>query len=370
MYNLAGNRQQATGHSFIVDEELSKRIKSLRFLLIVFVVFIHNNVTEVDFSSKTEIYEIPFYVEKIRYLISGIITRVSVPLFFFISGFLLYAKKTEYVTTLKKKCRTILIPYTIWNILAVVFYFTAQSFSFTKPYFVNNIIRNFEIIDWIDIFIGKFTELRGYQYPLVYPFWFLRDLFILYLLYKLIKKLVDLFPFGTFVILCLLWLNNIKFYIVSNEALLYFTCGYYVVKYSLNYRTLDNLRLFDVLMAYIVTIIIELFFYEYVPTIHKINVIVGSIVFIKLTHYFIQNIKMNSMLIWLEEYAFFVYAIHEPCLTIMKKLSVRIIPMRGGFILLQYFGVVFLGILIFLCTGIILKKLFPKLYSILTGGRL
>jgi surface polysaccharide O-acyltransferase-like enzyme len=309
-------------------------------------------------------------VEKIRYLISEIIARVAVPLFFLISGFLLYAKETKYVTILKKKCRTILIPYILWNVLAVIFYFTAQSFSFTKPYFVNNIIGNFEFIDWVDVFIGKFTELRKYQYPLVYQFWFLRDLFILYLLYKLIKKLVDLFPFGTFVILCLLWLNNINIYVVSNEALLYFTIGYYIIKYSLNYKTLDNLKLFDVLMIYIVTIIIELFFIKYVPTIHKINVIVGGIVFIKLTYYFVQNIRINNMLTWLEGYAFFVYAIHEPCLTIMKKLSVRIIPMEGGFVLLQYFGVVFLGIIIFLGVGIIIKKLVPKLYGILTGGRI
>jgi surface polysaccharide O-acyltransferase-like enzyme len=179
----------------IVDSILSKRINSLRFLLIVFVVFIHNYVTEVNFSGGTEIYEIPLYVEKIRYLISQIIARVAVPLFFLISGFLLYIKETKYTTTLRKKCRTILLPYILWNILSIIFFFIAQSFSFTKPYFANNIIRNFDLIDWIDVFIGKFTTLRQYQYPLVYQFWFLRDLFILYLLYKLIKKIVDKFPF-------------------------------------------------------------------------------------------------------------------------------------------------------------------------------
>jgi fucose 4-O-acetylase-like acetyltransferase len=333
------------------------------------VVFIHNYVTEVNFTDKTEIYEIPFYVEKIRYLISQIIARVAVPLFFLISGFLLYIIETKYATTLKKKCRTILLPYILWNILSIIFFFAAQSFSFTKPYFVNNIIRNFGVIDWIDVFIGKFTALRKYQYPLVYQFWFLRDLFILYLLYIVIKKIVDKFPFSAFVILCLLWLNNINI-IISNEALLFFTLGYYVVKYSLDYKKLDAIKLVDIIVVYITTITIELFFSKYVPTVHKINIIVGSIIFIKLTNYFIQNIKVNKMLIWLEKYAFFVYAIHEPCLTIMKKLSVKIIPMKGCWILLQYFGIAFFGIIIFLIAGIIIKKLFPKTYSILTGGRI
>jgi fucose 4-O-acetylase-like acetyltransferase len=327
-------------------------------------------VTTVNFTDGTEIYEIPLYVEKVRYSISQLIARVAVPLFFLISGFLLYIKETKYTITLKKKCRTILLPYILWNILSIILFFTAQSFSFTKPYFVNNIVRNFGIVDWIDVFIGKFTALRQYQYPLVYQFWFLRDLFILYLLYKIIKKLVDKFPFGTFVMLCLLWVNNINIYIVSSEALLFFTLGYYAVKYSLDIKKIDGIQLFDILFIYIMTIVIELFFINYVPTIHKINIIVGSIIFIKSTYYFVQNIKTKRILIWLEKYAFFVYAIHEPCLTILKKLSVRIIPMRGGFILLQYFLIAFFGIIIFLGIGIIFRKISPKLYGILTGGRI
>ena len=350
------NKQRAIGN---VDVCLSNRIDSLRFLLIVFVVFIHNHITEVNFADRAEIYEIPLYVEKIRYLFSQIIARVAVPLFFLISGYLLYVKETDYTMIIKKKCRTILLPYILWNVLSVIFYFVAQSFSFTKPYFANILIRNFGIIEWLDVF----------RCPLVYQFWFLRDLFILFLLCKILKKLVDIFPFATFVALCLLWVNNINIYIVSNEALLFFVLGYYSVKYSLDYKKLDGIKSIDIAVVYLTGITVELFFSEYVPTIHKINIIVGSIVLIKTSYYFIRNAKIKNILIRLEPYAFFVYAIHEPYLTVLKKLSVRIIPMRGGWILLQYFGIAFLGIIIFLGIGVAVKRLFPKLYGILTGGR-
>jgi hypothetical protein len=53
----------------------------------------------------------------------------------------------------------------------------------------------------------------------------------------------------------------------------------------------------------------------------------------------------------------------------MKKLSVRIIPMHGGWILLQYFGIALLGIVVFLGISIVVRKIFPKMYVILTGGR-
>jgi hypothetical protein len=54
----------------------------------------------------------------------------------------------------------------------------------------------------------------------------------------------------------------------------------------------------------------------------------------------------------------------------MQKLSVKIIPMCGFWILLQYFSVNIVGIIIFVLIGVIVQKLFPKLYKILTGGRI
>jgi fucose 4-O-acetylase-like acetyltransferase len=171
MYNL----QTPT----LIDRNLSKRINSLRFLLIVFVVFIHNNPTEVNFAGGTEIYTIPGYVNIIRELLFNIIASIAVPLFFLISGFLLYVKETKFVIVLQKKIQTILLPYIIWHILTIAFFFVAQSFSFTKPYFVTLIVRNFNVLDWIGVFIGKTGIFAERGMPLVYQFWFLRDLFIL-----------------------------------------------------------------------------------------------------------------------------------------------------------------------------------------------
>jgi hypothetical protein len=88
-----------------------------------------------------------------------------------------------------------------------------------------------------------------------------------------------------------------------------------------------------------------------------------------LTHYFINNGKLYKKLAWLEKYAFFVYAIHGIALIIMQKLSVKIMPMHDGWILLQYFSVTIIGIVIFVLLGVLVSKLFPKLFTILTGGR-
>jgi hypothetical protein len=120
---------------------------------------------------------------------------------------------------------------------------------------------------------------------------------------------------------------------------------------------------------YITTIILSLFFREKIPIISAINVIVGIMFFIKLSYSFIKESKTYKILAWLEQYAFWVYATHGIAIAVMIKLSVKIMPMNGGWLLVHYFIVTLLCIFILLGIGIIFRKMFPKVFSILTGGR-
>jgi hypothetical protein len=234
----------------------------------------------------------------------------------------------------------------------------------------DHLIKNYGLIDWIDVFVGKFTERREYNYPFVYQFWFLRDLFILNILFIWIKKLVDKFPFGTFILITILWTNNIKIYIVSPEALLFFTFGYYIVKYNLTEKNIDAIKTIDLSVIYGITIIFEYLFVEIMPTLHKVNIIIGCIFFLKISHHFIKNIKLYGVLSWLEKYQFIVYAVHGVIMPQLLKVYIRIIPLNGIFILLGYFFMILFGIFVSLMIGILFKKLLPKIYAISTGGRI
>jgi fucose 4-O-acetylase-like acetyltransferase len=107
-----------------------------------------------------------------------------------------------------------------------------------------------------------------------------------------------------------------------------------------------------------------------VNIIHKINIIIGSMFFIKLTYYFIKTKKLYRILSWLEKYTFIVYAFHGIIVGILQKLFVRIMPMQGIYVFVEYFGVVLLGILLCITTGMLLKKISPKVYAIIKGGRI
>jgi fucose 4-O-acetylase-like acetyltransferase len=341
-------------------------------LLIVFVVIIHNGISVKSFSQRNIIALIPDYVENVQRLI-GIITAIAVPMFFLFSAYFLYLKEQKYVPVMKKKCRTILLPYLLWNLLLVLFYFLMQTLPFTKQFFMtdpDHLIKNYGIIDWIDVFVGKLTERREYQYPFVYQFWFLRDLFILNIFFLFIKKIVDRFPLGIFVLFLIFWTNNIEIYIVSPEALLFFTSGYYIVKYDMGIKNINQIKTLDISVFYIITVILEYFFNNSMPILHKVNILMGCIFFLKISDCFIKNIKLYKTLVWLEKYQFIVYAIHGIIIPQLLKIYIKTIPLNGVFILIGYFVMIFFGVFISLIFGIIFKKLLPKMYGILTGGRI
>jgi hypothetical protein len=86
------------------------------------------------------------------------------------------------------------------------------------------------------------------------------------------------------------------------------------------------------------------------------------------TSYFgFPSLKPDSSV---EKYQFIVYAIHGIIIPQLLKIYIRIIPLNGVYILLGYFFMILFGVFVSLVFGIILKKLFPQLYGILTGGRI
>lgn len=351
-----------------IDNETSNRITSLRFLLIIFVILIHSNIKEMKFSNYTITYNIPFYVTLIKTLLSEIIASPAIPIFFLFSGYLLYIKDYSYRDQMKKKSKTLLLPYLYWTILNILFYFIAQSFEFSKPYFTNQntIIRNFEFWDWIDIFFGAFTKRA--PFPLVYQFWFLRDLIVLTFLYIPIKKIINRFPAAFLALIIILWLININLYIIQPDSLLFFSLGYYLIKYDFSFKTLDKINYYTLIPFVTIGIILQIV-YNNLIFIKYINILSIMLLYLKLTEYLISNKKVYHLLSLLSGYTFFVYAAHEPLLAILKKITVKIIPMQGSYILLQYFTIVFMGVTIPLMLGIYIRKFTPRIYNRITGMR-
>ena len=145
--------------------------------------------------------------------------------------------------------------------------------------------------------------------------------------------------------------------------------GYYIVKYNIDYKHLDNIKIGDMSIMYGAAIAVRLFFGEIIPVIGHINILAGALFLIRISGYLIKSKKVYQMLLGLEKQQFFIYAAHGVFLAVLVKGSAKIMPMNGGWLLIHYFGICILCIIILTGTGIMFKKLLPKVFSVLTGGR-
>ena len=101
-----------------MNKILSDKIRIISFLCTVMVVFRHSlNLQAFGLSSDGNL-----HVAVIEYGISKI-TEVAVPYFFIISGYFFlrhsYYGNGEYMTMVRKKIRTLFVPFLFWNIVGV-----------------------------------------------------------------------------------------------------------------------------------------------------------------------------------------------------------------------------------------------------------
>lgn len=181
----------------------SQALDLLRFPLAVVIVIIHVfsnrgsgiifNGNEIDFSNAV-------FFEEIKCFIDGFLREQSVPIYFFISGFVFFLSvewsREKYIQKLKNRVHTLLIPYLIWNTIALLLMVVSQVYfasflafpmSSWNPTFGN-------ILSCYWVYTGQLfgIEIPGAVNPIDAPLWFVRDLMIVVLctpvLYRLMKR--------------------------------------------------------------------------------------------------------------------------------------------------------------------------------------
>lgn len=165
----------------------------------------------------------------------------------------------------------------------------------------------------------------------------------------------------------------IQLYFVVSQALFFYTLGLYWGYYDIPlFEMCDKITWKEIAVMYFL-----FFIYTYTigngdhSTEHYFMVICSCVILLKFSAFLIQSEKMYSICSYIAGFSFFLFAIHYPILNdVVSKLWIRFFPMKNTFFcLLQYFIPSLIVILIGTLIGIILKKLCPPLFHILTGGR-
>lgn len=214
----------------------SEVISQLRFPMIVLVTFAHSyGKVEEGFSllaSDWNTYEF------LKLLVSQTLVKVSMPVFFIMSGYLFFANVDKWdVATYKKKIlrriKTLLIPYLIWNLLMAI-----KLKAFSMSMFWVHWASAGRQVDWF----GREQLMTA---PANMPLWFLRDLMVVSLLTPIIYILVRKLGYWLMFVFTVLYLSGVCAFIpgLSAYAVFFFTLGAFL---SIRKRDLiENLKRFE-----------------------------------------------------------------------------------------------------------------------------
>jgi surface polysaccharide O-acyltransferase-like enzyme len=206
-----------------------------------------------------------------------------------------------------------------WSLSGIAFYLALQSIPQTAKFFSKGHIVDFTARQWLQtIFIN----------PIPYQLWFVRDLMVLIilspLLYQGIKhywRLLLALAFIGWILVPDVWQN-------SSEALLFFIVGASLSVHQPQ-RIENNYARFSIIWMFFWMLLVLLktaLQFANVPQelifgIFKLSVLVG--VFACWSFYdrlFRDTQNTNKALLKLSAFTFFIYASHEPVLTVFKKV--------------------------------------------------
>lgn len=344
-----------------MTKEESDRIRIVKWIAIVMVVFLHIYTTEVNFADGKNAVALPEWLLLLETGVSQVISRCGVPTFFLFSAVLLFRADHSYGEVIRKKAKTLLVPYLIWNSFWIAVFAVLQSLSFTAPYFSgsNTPILQCSVKEWFGLYgIGQ-------EYPQCYPLWFMRDLMAVVLLFPLIKTVAKRYP-NT--VLCLgMALSILPFSFWGKAALAWFLIGAAVVQKKGTLMIFDHYSVALIGAVYFVCAAAALFL-EY-PIIRNISVLVGIVFWLRLSKEIYDREKLRQIFLRLSESVFMIYVLHEMTLSSVRKLCFRLLPAKPLFWLLEYL-LIPIGVMAgCILAGNIFKKVLPGWYRIATGER-
>jgi surface polysaccharide O-acyltransferase-like enzyme len=360
-----------------IGDTTSSRIEALRFPLIVGVVFIHGAAVlhtpsgVFDFE-HTQIPWVDFIVSISQYLVD-----VSVPLFFAISGYLFFSGEwswKNYSAKLRRRIHTLLIPFLFWSLATLAVLAAAESIPQTRMYFADATwpeIHSLSFFRCISVLFGIFEH-----YPLLHPFWFLRDLMALVVFAPLIHFVFHNKRGGLFLVALFIWLYG-PLWLRSAWPILwpslvsvfYFSLGAYLAQTKSAVASIDKIGPWTSLAFLIIFILNYVLPSSQSKLIFEflISLVAPSVWW--LIGFADRSIRWSSALVWLSGDAFFVYAIHQPLLVILRKIVYKLfLPTSGMAILAHYFLVPICLIALLVVLHRALLKVMPGFIGVVTGN--
>jgi fucose 4-O-acetylase-like acetyltransferase len=366
---------------------LSSKFRFWAFVSMFLLVFVHGYNLNERYLQPFTIVEEPMTITAfIEYFFANGILRFRIPMLFIISGYLFAMNDHQpYGKRTKKRLRTLLLPYLIWSGLALLMVYLMEEFTITKSWILSTgmmwIGENRMLLHdyhWYEV-LGRWILV-----PVAYQLWFIRVLLIYNITYPWIKAAVThkiarpIF----FTIVILFWLTNLNFLIVEGEGLLYFSLGVWMRKKDFNveapkkwlnpvawgivFVSLCIIKTWLVFKGF--TLMGEAVFYILL-LLQKIAVFSGLVAAWYGLDFLVRFFMRSKWFTWAAAFSFIIYASHAPLVAFLIDPFFRIFDHWPYYRMITFILLPLFLVAVAIGLGGGLRRVTPKIYSILTGGR-
>lgn len=367
----------------------------LRFPLAILVVFGHGFGAEIDIAKlhASGLTGMAIY-DYIRLFFSEVIARSTVPIFFIISGYLLFLKvedysKTVYMDKLRKRLYRLVIPYFSWIVLFILWtlmFMVGGVLLHGKPW--TRIIDYFQENGYLHILWDssvwgeRFTWL-GIEIhnsgPVLFPFWYMRDLIVMVVLSPVIYWFIKKIKITFIVLLLVIYAFDIGVSWISSTftgAYLFFSLGGY---FAINKQDFtDELWKWKKVICPVTVALMVCQTYTGSAMgdgtsrmIHPWLVIFQSFTFILLASALCKYPKFYDINKKLARTSFFIYALHPFILYHIITAVNKMMPMGNTWYVMTFNYLSAPLLCVGICIGIywMLQKLMPGVLGVIIGER-
>lgn len=348
-----------TNNSF---QRLSLSIDSIRFPLMLSIIFIHAYIA-VPISGHHIYY-------RVIYPFSLWLGETGVPGFFFISGLWFFYSHKKYSIKIKDRINTLVIPYFIWNFIFLLGFVIAFIFGYEREIFRGRGIADYGAVDYIRAFWDRGDFDNGNFKPIYPPMWYLRNLMLLCLISPIIRMIIQKTGLALTIITGAIWCFTYHEGLIL-ESISAFTLGAYFPIKKINIielldkqkKTITFLFVFLAVFDFLTHSIIH---FHYCLQVHRLAIFTNIVSFPIVGEFLLKHKLYNKKL---SEMSFFIYCIHLPFVTIIRKPMLSHPELSSVTHIFVYFASVLLITLICIIVYKLLMKLFPSTMNMATGNR-
>jgi len=365
----------------------SQKFKFWSFISMFLLVFVHSYNLHVNYLQPWTIPGERMTVNSfIQYLFANGLLRFRIPMLFIISGYLYALHDSKpYKERTNKRLRTLLLPYLIWSAFGLILTYALELFPYTK-----NIIEQTQFMQ-IDDHRTLLHQYKWYEWlgrwilvPVPFQLWFIRVLLIYNIAYPWLRNWVTSKKGGRifFPIAILLWIATFGTPFFEGEGLLFFSLGVWMQKTGFDIQSPNKwLKPLPWLIAFIVAATTKTWLafngqpflgnavYPVLLVLHKLVVFSGLVAAWFGCDALVKRCMGYEWFVWLSGFSFIIYALHTPILFYVNQSLLPLLEHIANYRILL-FSTLPIAIIIFcISTGALLRKIVPKFYSILTGGR-